>query len=354
MQGLRRLCTPSGTLPGLGLALVGLVAAGVFLLALPPARAEHALKSRSFALTYATTIQAPAPDAAKLEFWIPLPQTGPGQTISDLQIESSCATTTEREAEYGNQVLHGLVDAPKGPVTVTLKLNVARTELLADVAAIAAAAEAKEDLGPLARFLQADRLGIIDDSLRSRAGDVTKGRAKTIEKARAIYDHVFDTMSYSKEGKGWGRGDVVYACTEKKGNCSDFHSLFISLARAAGIPARFEMGFPLPGDKTEGTIGGYHCWAQFYVAGAGWVPVDCSEARKHPELKEYYFGCLCQNRVQFSTGRDLRLAPPQRGEPVNFLIYPYVEADGKPYDGFEKTFSFRDLAAAPAAPAPVK
>src|SRR5439155_15548256 len=30
-----------------------------------------------------------------------------------------------------------------------------------------------------------------------------------------------------------------------KGNCTDFHTLFIALARASGIPARWNMGFPL-------------------------------------------------------------------------------------------------------------
>jgi hypothetical protein len=29
-------------------------------------------------------------------------------------------------------------------------------------------------------------------------------------------------------------------------------------------------------------------------------------------------------------GRDLVLTPRQSGDPVNFLIYPYVEIDGRP------------------------
>ena len=59
-------------------------------------------------------------------------------------------------------------------------------------------------------------------------------------------------MKYSKEGKGWGQGDSVWACDSKFGNCTDFHSLFISLARGNKIPAKFEMGFPIPPKRGEG------------------------------------------------------------------------------------------------------
>ena len=49
--------------------------------------------------------------------------------------------------------------------------------------------------------------------------------------------------------------------------------------RAEGIPARFIIGFPLKADA-EGTVPGYHCWAEFYLPGRGWIPVDASDASK--------------------------------------------------------------------------
>jgi hypothetical protein len=47
------------------------------------------------------------------------------------------------------------------------------------------------------------------------------------------------------------------------------------------------------------------------------------------------------NRLQFSGGRDIRLDPPQQGEPLNYFIYPYAELDGKPV-GLKSEFSFQD------------
>jgi transglutaminase-like putative cysteine protease len=177
----------------------------------------------------------------------------------------------------------------------------------------------------------------------------TEGRSTPLDKARAIYDYVFATMRYDKTGTGWGRGDVLYACDAKKGNCTDFHSLFIAMARSQGIPARFEIGFPLPPDKHSAEIAGYHCWAEFFEPQHGWIPVDISEAWKHPEKKDYFFGAHDDNRVEFTMGRDLELSPKQDGKPLNYFVYPYVEIGGKEYPNVSMAFSFADVDAGAAA-----
>src|SRR5262249_52370761 len=133
--------------------------------------------------------------------------------------------------------------------------------------------------------------------------------------ARQLYDIVDDHVVYKKEGKGWGRGDTNWVCDNGYGNCTDFHSLFISLARSQGLPSRFEIGFSIPTDKPKGPIAGYHCWAWFHLKENGWIPVDISEADKHPELKEYYFGNLTADRMLFSVGRDLELEPKSEQPP---------------------------------------
>jgi hypothetical protein len=59
--------------------------------------------------------------------------------------------------------------------------------------------------------------------------------------------------------------------------------------------------------------------------------VDISEADRHPDMKEYYFGNLTEDRVTFTTGRDIELVPRQAGPRLNYFIYPYIEVDGKPW-----------------------
>ena len=163
--------------------------------------------------------------------------------------------------------------------------------------------------------------------------------------ARAIYDHVVATVKYDKTGKGWGRGDIYYACETRRGNCTDFHAIFIGYCRAMGIPARFAIGFPLPAERGRGKISGYHCWAEFYAKGIGWVPIDASEAAKNPAKREYFFGAHDENRLEFTRGRDLVLTPRQKGAPLNYFIHPYAEVDGAEFAGVTEEVSYEDAAA---------
>ena len=105
--------------------------------------------------------------------------------------------------------------------------------------------------------------------------------------------------------------------------------------------------YSLPADKHSAEIPGYHCWAEFYLDSTGWVPVDISEAWKHQEKHDYFFGAHDVNRVQFTQGRDLTLAPAQEGAPLNYFVYPYVEIGGKECPNVSIAFSFEDVDATP-------
>ena len=299
--------------------------------------------ARVFQFEYTTRIPAVPAGTAKLRVWIPVPVSDSEQEISQLTIESPVPYLLHEDPEYHNHYAFLELD-PRvlaAPLEVRMRFQALRREHRVALAPSAGAAEATP--AELARFLQPDHLVPIDGMIAALAEQQTRGLTRPLDKARAIYNYVISTMRYEKTGQGWGRGDAIYACTVRKGNCSDFHALFIGMMRAAGIPARFEIGFPLPADQHSGDLPGYHCWAQFYLEGVGWVPVDASEAWKHPDRRDYFFGAHDQNRVLFSRGRDIRFNPAQRGEPLNYFIYPYAEVDGKPLTGIEYRFSFRDL-----------
>lgn len=166
----------------------------------------------------------------------------------------------------------------------------------------------------------------------------TKINESHLIQARALYDYIIDNMRYMKFGD-FGRGDSNYACDSKTGNCTEFHSFFISLARSVNIPARFAIGASIPSDRNEGGIDGYHCWAEFYADGKWW-PVDISEANKYTALATYYFGRHPANRIELSRGRDLQLSPSPASGPINFLAYPYLEIDGKEVKA-QSSFSFQ-------------
>jgi transglutaminase-like putative cysteine protease len=301
---------------------------------LPSAKAQtqsapQPAKVREVDFTYHTDLTGIDPKAHRVEAWIPLPREDRFQQVSGVSFTSPAQVEVVNQPAGGNRVAHlSTTTVPaSGSIPVTIRFKVRRVEESADVQK--AQANIPEPTGgPLASYLGPDRLVPIDGQIKLVSSKVGAPDGSSYEQARAIYDYVIANMSYDKSGKGWGRGDAIYACNVKKGNCTDFHSLFIAIARSRGIPARFTIGFPL-GVTSAGEIAGYHCWAEFY-AGGQWIPVDASEAWKHPQLRQYYFGHLDADRVAFTMGRDLVLNPRQSGEPVNFLIYPYVEVDGKP------------------------
>jgi len=190
-------------------------------------------------------------------------------------------------------------------------------------------------------YLRADTLVPIDGSVAREARSVVATGMSGLEKARVLYEHSVATLRYDKSGTGWGRGDALFACEFRRGNCTDIHSLYIGMARASGIPARFAIGFPLARDRREGQVPGYHCWMEFYDEERGWVPADAADAINHPELKEFLFGGLDADRVLFTVGRDLKLAPDV--EPLNYFIYPHVLVDGRPHTRLTQTFRFADV-----------
>ncbi|MGA7301896.1 MAG: transglutaminase-like domain-containing protein [Candidatus Sulfotelmatobacter sp.] len=303
--------------------------------------------SRHFTFHYAFTIKNLSP-GEKIKVWIPAAHSDAYQEVKIISAKGDLLLKKTRELKYGNQIYYAETDSAKPELHFDIEYDVLRHERIALgpstphlVSVSLSPAERQEDLQP-------DVLVPVTGLPADLAVKVTHGKIQALDKARAIYDYVFTTMRYDKTGTGWGHGDVLYACDAKKGNCTDFHSLFIAMARSQGIPARFEIGFPLPSDQHSAEIAGYHCWSDFYIDGNGWIPVDISEAWKHPEKRDYFFGSHDVNRVQFSMGRDLRLSPPQQGKPLNYFVYPYVEVDGREYPNVSLAFSFADVDAAVA------
>lgn len=309
-------------------------------------------KTRTFDFTYEFKVD-PAPDGL-VRVWFPIPPSDSNQQVQLKHISSSLLLKRTQESEYGNAMYYQKITRPKDPLTFTLDYQVTRKEYTQGGLQDLMAYNRDSDPAPasLARFLAPDKLVPVNDKFRQMAAEITQGKAGDVEKAYAIYEYVFHNLRYDKTGTGWGRGDAMWACDSKRGNCTDFHSLFIALMHAEKIPARFEIGFPLPEGKNESDIPGYHCWAEFYLDGRGWVPVDISEAWKNPAKRDFFFGSLDANRVQFSIGRDLALNPPQDGAALNYFVYPYVELDGKPDERVASHFTFRDLPPAEAGAQP--
>jgi len=289
--------------------------------------------TRTFRFTYEGAItELEKGNSARV--WLPVAPTNDDQDVEVTAVETATEAKRTKERQYGNELLYfEAVANEKGEIPFRVEYMVTRKPL--SMEGTPADLEPKE-------FLTSSEKVPVDGTVLKRFFSDKPPMGATLKVARTLYDRVDLHMKYDKTGEGWGRGDALWACDSGRGNCSDFHSIFIALCRDLEIPAKFEIGFPLPPEKGKGEIAGYHCWAKF-VDGDHWVGVDISEADKHPEKKDLFFGNLPSDRVMLSAERDLLLEPRQAASPVNFLIYPYAEVDGKPYTKQRRKFTFEDV-----------
>jgi len=254
------------------------------------------------------------------QIWIPVAQSDRFQDIKMLSVEAPAEYELNLDNEFGNKIMHLNLLPEHSNTIIRIIYQVQRFEKSPYI-------EEEVDLN---KYLQATdflpvggRFGSI-----SNATFTEREAESPLTKARALYDYIIDNVRYAKEGT-YGTGDANYACDARSGNCTEFHSFFISLARSAGIPARFAVGAAIPSERNEGGVDGYHCWAEFYAEGKWW-PVDISEANKYTPLATYYFGHHSANRIEFSRGRDIKPVPIPQSGPINFLAYPVLEINGKP------------------------
>jgi transglutaminase-like putative cysteine protease len=302
--------------------------------------------TRTFRFTYNFTVKDIPSEAKRVSVWVPVPQTDQHQIVRVVAVKAPAKMRISQEPQYGNRMMYADIQNPaQGKAEFTLEYQITRREYLRGDYTQLKRTDQKPSLvsASMTRLIAPDSLIPTDGKIKELAAEVTGSQTGTVAKAKAAYDYLFTNMRYDKTGSGWGRGDALWACDAKRGNCTDFHSPFIGMLRADGIPARFDIGFPLPGNKDKGDIAGYHCWAEFYAGKTGWIPVDISEAWKAKEKEDYFFGSVDANRVQFSTGRDITLSPKQDGPALNYFVYPYVEVDGKPYEKLDKQFSFEEV-----------
>lgn len=317
------------------------------LLAALPARAGENRPSRTFVFVYEAGLASVPEGSKQVRLWIPVPANNLDQEISNVKLALTVDGVT-KAAEIADggirnssplkctlaPIRHGwgrtvCIESDGKPFTVKMTANVTRYETKGG--GTAAPADLEMAMG-------SDKMIPLDGKAAGMATGITDGKDPTAT-MRAIYDHTLEKMKYDKPaGQPWGRGDADWACDSCYGNCTDFHSYIMAIARKKGIPTRFEMGFNVPGGtETEAPIGGYHCWA-FFWDGGKWVPIDASEADKNPARTDYLFGTLDMDRVTFTGGRDLQLTPAPEAGTLNFLVYPYCEIDGKECKDVSKSF----------------
>jgi transglutaminase-like putative cysteine protease len=313
---------------------------------------------RSGTVTFALDVAAPH-DARNVKLWFPYPTSDLEQSITNLKFEGNYSGfSLSREPNSGALYLFTEWTGPMSHRTLTVSFRARAKERRV--------AKLEEKAGPLPvevrRFLESEFFVPVDDPrVRAAAAEATKGKKGTLAKARAVYDWVVENTRRDPNVPGCGLGKVEVTLAQRTGKCADISSVFVALARASGVPAREVFGLRLGKAGETDISDGHHCWAEFYLPGTGWVPVDPADVRKVMLAKnldlaaargyrEYYFGGVDEFRIQLQKGGRGLTFPEGNAEKVNYFMYPYAEVDGKPLDycrpsTFRYTISFREDAA---------
>jgi len=273
--------------------------------------------------------------------WLPYPVSDRYQDIEDITITGNFTkSAVYRHRENGNLILYAEWKKPlKKPRIKVSYMARAEERIKKDFPA----GKSEEIPVEVRRYLKGTEFVPVDGKIKAIALKVTAGKKGIDKKARAVYDWVVANLKRDPMVRGCGLGDVEVTLAKRSGKCADISSVFVAVARAAGVPAREVFGLRLGKKDHEDITGGYHCWAEFYDPGYGWVPLDPADVRKIMLVKglnlkeakpyrEYYFGAVDEYRVALVKGRNYVLNPRQDANYVGYFMYPYAEVDGKPLE----------------------
>jgi transglutaminase-like putative cysteine protease len=283
-----------------------------------------------------------------------MPEDRPEQKVLEFRVVEAPKTfRIARDPRYGRSWLYA-ESSGKDPLRVVTEFKVLRR-------AVAGMAEA-DKAGPLtdehrrtfAQELRLDEKQMeVSDKMRGIANDLAGNERNPVLQARKFFDFVIKKSDhYSKSGtspKGLCLGSANECLAGTGDCCTDQHALFIALCRARGIPCRLLYGSRLkPENEGKEHNPGYRCWPNFFAPGLGWVPLDISSADTAPtDRASQWFGGLDENRLEWAEGRDFDFEPRSAVRP-DLVIGGWIEVDGKPHKGLERTVKFtRQPASAP-------
>ncbi|GLI36945.1 transglutaminase domain-containing protein [Geobacter hydrogenophilus] len=288
----------------------------------------------------------------EVKLWLPYPVTDANQTISGISVSGDYAESgVYTDRTNGTPILYARWKSDATSRKLSFTVTAERQEV---IRRDFPKKEAAWDSADYRQYLTPTSLGPTDGEVKKLADSIIKGKKTVLEKARAIYDWTCENTYRDPNTRGCGKGDVCALLEKPGGKCTDISSVFIALSRAAGVPAREVFGIRL-GKKAEEDITTWqHCWAEFFLPGYGWVPVDPADVRKAmlveslklddaktKEYREYFWGGIDPYRIALAVGRDVVLNPPQAGAPLNTFGYPYAEVGGKAVDFYDpKNFRY--------------
>lgn len=284
---------------------------------------------------------------SNVKLWVPYPMSDEFQTISEIQVNGNYSKSgiyrdPKSEAVYFSAEWITSSAQPFAVMSFHVsQKNRKNTNLNDSASAFPVLVQP---------YLEATKWIPSDDpEMKAIAKKATQGKKGTLEKARGVYDWVVENTFRDPTVQGCGLGLPERTLKQCKGGgkCADLSTVFVTIARAAGIPARDVYGLRLSSPKEGDITSAYHCWAEFYLPGTGWVMVDPADVRKmmlvHKlELKDadywrtFFWGGDNLFRVVLETN-SRGVVLNGNDTPLNYFMYPAAKINNTMLNHFDAT-----------------
>jgi hypothetical protein len=162
---------------------------------------------------------------------------------------------------------------------------------------------------------------VFTSEMRKEVAGIIGTETNALAKARKIFRWVSANVPWNAEDEYCIISSfATKGFTARRGDCGIQNTVYVTLCRIAGIPARWQSGY----ETKPGENWGMHDWAEIYIAPWGWLPADASYGVKKsndPRIADFYCGHQDSYRMIVNLDWGRELFPPKaslRSEPADF------------------------------------
>ena len=161
---------------------------------------------------------------------------------------------------------------------------------------------------------------VFSDEIKDLTEKVTSGVSNPFEKVKAIYYWINKNITWASALE-YSTFECIpeYVLNTSHGDCGMQTLLFMSMARYAGIPCKWQSGWMLhPGNEN------LHDWCEVYYEGIGWLPLDQSfglQESENQQVKDFYITGIDEWRLIINDDIACDFEPKKnffRSEPFDF------------------------------------
>jgi len=194
----------------------------------------------------------------------------PLQYIESMGLSEEPERTT-RDA-FGNEFIHYTIESLAPFENKTFFINTSVRMISGDYNIRSSSMD--EDLEDMSNYLQESLyINKNDPLIIELAREIAKNSTDISDTAWVTYEWIIDNIYYQQIPGEW---DAATTLKNGEGGSAELANLFVALMRANNIPARRVSGWANPfyeGKELQLTRFA-HGWAEFYLPGYGWIPVD--------------------------------------------------------------------------------